>query len=284
MCPPVSHAAADGIPSTGVPPALEAILREQFAVLSNSIAIMQTISALPAVTTQTTKWTQEQYGRSIEINKTLANLRANALALQSASVSSVETKNATSGWPLPKIAGSASSSSNGRPSQNRTPGESVGISQPSGKRQKPFFSPAQKAPEEWSNKTKNSFAVLFSSGSHVVRTRTLSKIFARTPVLAWRIPTRSNAREAVTLPALFFRSKEACQQFLAAFSDSGFRYFTDNPWAVRKSADGFVRQARVFDERQMIELLPPPPLGGTAKQLITNHFQVHLRNRSSTCC
>ena len=56
MCPPVSHVAGDGTPGTGVPPALEAIQREQFAVLLNSIASMQTkmqkqISELIAITT-----------------------------------------------------------------------------------------------------------------------------------------------------------------------------------------------------------------------------------------
>ena len=112
MCPPVGHVAGDGIPGTGVPPALEAFRREQFAVLPNSIASMQTnmqkqISELIAVTTQTTKWMQDQQARSIEIDKTLAELRANDVAPQSAPVFPVETKSVSSDWLLPKIAISA---------------------------------------------------------------------------------------------------------------------------------------------------------------------------------
>ena len=60
-------------------------------------------------------------------------------ALQSASVSSVETKSLLSDWPLPKVAGSAGSSFHRRTSQSPTLGESGGDSQPPGKRQKPAF-------------------------------------------------------------------------------------------------------------------------------------------------
>ena len=182
MCRPVSHAACDGFSGTGVPPDLEAILHQQFATLSNNIA-----------RTHTSKWMQDQQARSIEIDKTLANLRASAIALQCASVSSAETKSASSDWPLPKIAVSASTSSNRRPSQSHTPGESACISQLPGKRQKPSFSPVQKAPKEW---------LLFLSDSLVVRTRTLSKMFAKFLSLAWMNPTKSSTRKAATMPVL----------------------------------------------------------------------------------
>ena len=141
-------------PGTDVPPGLETFLRymsrrqtEQLAVLTNNIASMQSdmqkqISELMAIATQTTKSMQDQQARSIEIDKTLAELRAHVVALQSAFVSSVETKSASSDWLLPKIAGSTSSGSNRRPSQTQTPDEGPGspvISQPLGKRQ--TFSP-----------------------------------------------------------------------------------------------------------------------------------------------
>ena len=107
-------------------------------------------------------------------------------ASSSASVSSVETKSASSDWRQPKAAGSARSSSNRRPSQSHTPGESVGISQPPGKRQKPSFSPAQKAPTEWYHQEEEEFLQCCSCQVPLfVRTRTLSKQIARFPSLAW---------------------------------------------------------------------------------------------------
>ena len=160
MCPPVSHAAGNGFTGTGVPASsgasLEAFLRdlsvrqtEQFAILTNSIAsIQRQLSELTDVTISTTEWMRAQQARSLDIDKTLASLRASMDALQSASVSSVETKSVVPDWLLPKVAGSMSSGSNRRPSQRHTPGESVGISYPPGKRQKPSFSRAQKGPEE----------------------------------------------------------------------------------------------------------------------------------------
>ena len=54
------------------------------------------ISDLFAVTSATTQWMREQQARSIEIDKTLADIRADLVALQSASVSSAETKSAIS--------------------------------------------------------------------------------------------------------------------------------------------------------------------------------------------
>ena len=54
---------------------------------------------------------------------------------------------------------------------------------------------------------------------------------------------------------LVFHSVTACQQFLAAHSGTGFLCTTDNPLAVRKSAEVFVRQARADDECQMGKLL-----------------------------
>ena len=86
---------------------------------------------------------QELQARSIEIAKTLADLREDIAALQSASVSSVETTSAGSEWPLPKSAGSAVSVSYRRPSQTLPPGE---VSAFPGKTQDHSL-PAQPAPE-----------------------------------------------------------------------------------------------------------------------------------------
>ena len=124
------------------------------------------------------------------------------------SVSPVETKSVVSAWPLPKIAGSASSSSQRRTSRSHTLRESEGDSQPPDKRQKPSFSPAQKAPEEWYQQDESSFAVLFLSDSPVVRTRTLSRNFVLFPSLMLiQIPTGSSARRAAIMPALCFNPK-----------------------------------------------------------------------------
>ena len=111
MCSPVGLAADNGLTGTGVPAgsgaSLEAVQTEQFARLTSSIAsrrakLQKQISDLVAVTTASTKWMQEQQTRSSEIDKALADFRADIVALQSASVSSVETKSAGSDWPLPK--------------------------------------------------------------------------------------------------------------------------------------------------------------------------------------
>ena len=87
--------------------------------------------------------------RANDVDKSLATLRDSLNALQSASVSSVETKSTVSDWPLPKIAGSAGCGSYRRSSQSVTPGESEGGPLPPGKRPKPTCLPAQPAPDAW---------------------------------------------------------------------------------------------------------------------------------------
>ena len=84
-----------------------------------------------------------------DIEKTLDSFRERLDALQSASVFSAETKIIVSDWTLPKIAGSASSSSQRRTTQSHTPNESDGDSQPLAKKTETFLSLAQKALEEW---------------------------------------------------------------------------------------------------------------------------------------
>ena len=274
MCPSVCHVAGDGYTGNGVPAgsgaSLEVSLRElaaaqteQFTILTNSIAgIQRQFRELTDITSPTTEWTRSQQARSVDVDKTLESLRASMDALQSAPVSSVETKSVVSDWPLPKVAGSTGSGSNRRPSQSHTPGESVGFSQLPGKRQKPSFSPAQKAPEEWYQQDD----ALCLSSSLVVRTKTLSKSFVllEDPCEIWCNKGSENAR-------LIFHSKTACQQFLTANSGTEFLYTAENPLAVRKSADVFVRQARAFDERQMEKRLAL--LWNAANKLTTSHIQ-----------
>ena len=104
------------------------------------------ITDLVAVSSRTTQWMQELQARSVEIDKTLADLREDIAALQAASVSSVETTSAGSEWPLPMFAGSAVSVSHGRPSQILPPGEVRAFL---GKNTRPpDFLPAP-APEAW---------------------------------------------------------------------------------------------------------------------------------------
>ena len=148
---------------------------------------------------------------SNDIDKTLDSLRERLDAMQSASV-----------WVLPKIAGCTSSSSTRCPSQNQTPRE-AGFSQPPGKRQKRSFSPAKGSPEGWYQQDEE-----FLRSAVLVRVpcgqnKDTVKTFATFPSLAWRIPTKSSARRAVTMHRLVFQSK-ACQLFLAANSGKGFLY------------------------------------------------------------
>ena len=69
---------------------------------------------------------------------------------------------------------------------------------------------------------------------------------------------------------LLFRSKSECQQFVDKFVQGRTsQCTTDNPLAVRTSAEVFVRHARQWDERLTVKLL----LSFAANQLITSHFQ-----------
>ena len=72
-----------------------------------------------------------------------------------------------------------------------------------------------------------------------------------------KIPTRSSCKQGSDNARLGFQSKATCQQVLAANSGKWFILATENPLAVHKSADVFVRQTRAFDERQMEKRLAP---------------------------
>ena len=104
----------------------------------------------------------------------------------------------------------------------------------------------------------------------VAETMVLSRISVMAPSLAWKIITRSNARKAVTMPVLSFNPKPRAGSSLR-LSGRGFLFTTDSPFAVRKSADVFVRWAQAHDERQMGKLLAP--LCGAVNNLITNRCQ-----------
>ena len=110
------------------------------------------------------------------LTKKLCSLR------ELASVSSVETKIVVSDWPLPKVTGSASSSSTGRPAPARV------LDFPSllGKDKSLLSHRHRRRPQNGTNKTTSSFAVLFLSGSLVVRTRdTVKKHFCEDSI-PWR--------------------------------------------------------------------------------------------------
>ena len=107
-------------------------MQTQLLELSNAAAV-------------TAEWMRTHDARANSSDKTLDCLRERLAAPQTASVSSIETRSIVSDWPLPKVAGSVGSGSDRQPSQSHTPSESAGSSQPPGKRQKPSFSPPQKA-------------------------------------------------------------------------------------------------------------------------------------------
>ena len=128
---------------------LEHLVRElatQFARQNEQVYFPRKLHGIHAETaSRTTECMRKHDARANDIDKSLDSLREGLDALQSASVSSVETKSVA----LPKVAGLVGSGSNGRPYHSHTPGESAGSAQPLGKRQKPSISPSQKAPEEW---------------------------------------------------------------------------------------------------------------------------------------
>ena len=129
MCPPLGGVIGDGFTATGVPasPAvtLKQVVRdmltqvtrqsEQFAFFANSMAHMQRqLRALADAATRTSEWMRTHVAIVNDTDKSLGSLRERLDALQSASVSSVETKSIVSGWPVPKIAGSPGSGSHQR--------------------------------------------------------------------------------------------------------------------------------------------------------------------------
>ena len=135
---------------------------------------------LTATTRMCTQWMQERQARSLEIDKTLADIRADFVALQSVPVSSVETKSAISDWPLPESAGSAGSTSYRRPSQTLNPGLGEGV--PPGKiTQDPFFHLPSWRLRPGINRKMNFNEMLSLSGSLLVRTRTPSGTSATNP-------------------------------------------------------------------------------------------------------
>ena len=84
--------------------------------------IAKCLEILTATSRMRTQWMQEQQAWSLEIDKTLADIRADLVALQSVPISSAETKSPISDWTLPVSAGSAGSTSYRRPSQTLNPG------------------------------------------------------------------------------------------------------------------------------------------------------------------
>ena len=109
-----------------------------------------------------------------------------------------------------------------------------------GKSTRPSFYLPSRRLRPGTSRMMNSNGVLSLSVSPVVRTRILLDHFVTNLSRTSKMPLKSCAKMAVT------------------HSGTGFRCSTNNPLAVRQSADVFVRQARAFDERQMGKRLPPP--------------------------
>ena len=117
MCPPVARltGSSDGVNGAGAPDgaALEHLVRElatqfarqneQFTFLASIMADMRRqLRELTDAATRTTEWMRTHESRANDIDKSLDSLRERLDALQSASVSSVETKSVA----LPIVAGS----------------------------------------------------------------------------------------------------------------------------------------------------------------------------------
>ena len=119
MCPPVLLGACNDLVSAGVLACSSAPVEGSVASVKTHREVSRDINSTSRMCTQ---WMQEQQARSLEIEKTLADIRADFVALQTVPISSAETKSAISDWPLPVSAFSAGSTSHRRPSQTLNPG------------------------------------------------------------------------------------------------------------------------------------------------------------------
>ena len=231
------------------------------------------------VTSTSTQWMQKQQVLSIEIDKSLAHLRAGVVTLQSASVSSVEAISARSDWPLLSRQGQhALRHTGGRP----RPSPPARWGRPSGEKQKTTFfrRPAGAwglAPAGWWIPTECVPGLFPFWSEQGYRYEILWRILPRR---RWCL-SRPCAKNGSDNAHLFFQTDAACPQFIFTHSSMGFQYSTNNPLAVRKPADVFERQARAFDERQMEKRLAR--FWSAANKLITKHWQYRPGDPSRTC-
>ena len=104
---------------------------------------------------------------------------------------------------------------------------------PWGRRQKPSFSLAQKAPEEWHQQDvefqRSAVLVRFFCGqSKTTVDKCCASVFSDTDHCSYNITRKKGNDNA----RLLFHSRSACQQFVAASSGKGLLRATDNPLVV----------------------------------------------------
>ena len=85
------------------------------------------------------------------------------------------------------------------------------------------------------------------------------------------ILTNSSVNKGSDNARLLFHFKAACQKFVVAQSGTGLPFSSDEPLAVRKSAEVLVRQASALEGRQMLTRLTL--IWMAANQLLTTLFQ-----------
>ena len=121
---------------------------------------------------------------------------------------------------------------------------------------------------------------------------TLADFRAEVAALQTASVTSVETKSAGPKPAGSTGSTSYWRPSQSVHSGTRFRCSTNNPLAVRQSADVFVRQARAFDERQMEKrlapLLPPPPLecGQQAYHhtMDPSYTYRQQEERQSVCC
>ena len=116
MCPPLGGLTGVGFTRTRLPAGPDATLEylvrelttqvtrqnEHGTLFANSMVdIQRQLRELTDAATRTTEWMRTHEAHKNDIDKSLDSLRERLDALQSASVSSVETKNIVSDWLLP---------------------------------------------------------------------------------------------------------------------------------------------------------------------------------------
>ena len=176
MCPPVLLGAckvSQAVACLLVPAHLSKLPSQPSKLFAKCLEI------LTATSRMCTQWMQERQARSLEIDKTLADIRADFVALQSVPVSSVETKSAISDRPLPE---SALSRLYVVPEAVPDPQPRIRWGRPSRKNntRPPFYLPSRRLRPSI-NRKMNLNEMLSLSGSILVRTRTPSGTFSTNP-------------------------------------------------------------------------------------------------------
>ena len=206
---------------------------------------------------------QEQQVRSMEIDKTLADLRAEVAALQSASVSSVETKNAGSDWPLPSPQDQQAPRHTGsRPIPSHPLSVRVRNTRP------PFYLPSRRL-RPGTSRMMNSKGVRSSSVSLVDRTRIPSGSFVTNPSQTPILPSISCSIKAGITHVSFSKPK-----LLVSSSSSRSLVWVagilpTTRWQCDDLQTCLSATPELFDERQIGETVGPPSVVRPASSSLT---------------